>query len=630
MSNLTFIINGQKVDIDKNIDFTRIYRGLETADVKKNNYSLTVKFPFTYVNDLVFKRTNSLTYKSNFPYDLHTCDVLTNGVILISKANLKLLSTTDSYECSLTWDNFDTIGAIINNPTKLGVFLESFNSLNWNYNHSLMSKSYVSGKADTYGYTLYNDGAGDVGIASTDYYSYQHPFINYKYLLDLIFTELGFTLSIPTVKNDFLQNLIIRPNKELDRYTNNVFEAFIDHYPYSPLSAIYFGRVTYINENTGTSPTTPSLGNNSYYFKSFINTTDGEDSFYINDGFTVPQIYRIRSFTDNTSVFEITDFTNTVGGQPTYLKKWKESDQTYHTLATINADTTLTVVAEEGDWFYFDAEPFFLASCNFKLKITTPVDVNFKDIPNDLKFPSLYHIPTNIDLTVGDIVKEALDFTCSQLTYNVNTDTYYFADRLNENSTAYDITEKITSIKEITYDTKYIYSKLAQENFFKYLTKLPIDADYSVLASDTRLVEEKTFIDSKFSTSNTQIGGTYDGTCQTFEHSFPSGQIWTQFTEQPLHLLWNDSANSKIFFSSDLFMGNIFDLFWQNYINDLLSLVLSGTVRLLKVNTEIQDIEFKRVNLKGSVYIKNYGKYYGIIEVAKNGDFAEFFLLELF
>jgi hypothetical protein len=81
----------------------------------------------------------------------------------------------------------------------------------------------------------------------------------------------------------------------------------------------------------------------------------------------------------------------------------------------------------------------------------------------------LYHIPTNIDLTVGDIVKEALDFTCSQLTYNVNTDTYYFADRLNENSTAYDITEKITSIKEITYDTKYIYSKLAQENFLNTL-----------------------------------------------------------------------------------------------------------------------------------------------------------------
>ena len=44
----------------------------------------------------------------------------------------------------------------------------------------------------------------------------------------------------------------------------------------------------------------------------------------------------------------------------------------------------------------------------------------------------------------------------------------------------------------------------------------------------------------------------------------------------------------------------------------------------------MSDIIFKRVNPKGLVYIKNYGKYYGIIEVAKNGDFAEFFLLELF
>lgn len=630
MSKLTFYIDGQKAEISENVSFTRIYRGSDNTDVKKNNYSLTVKFPFTYTNQLIFKRTNSLSYKSDFPYQSHECDILSNGVVLISKGKLVILSTSDAFECAITWDNFDFIGSIINNPTKLGVFLESFGSLNWNYNHSLMSKSYDSAKADTYGYTLYNDGAGDVGIASTDYYSYQHPFINYRYLLDLIFSELGFTISIPTAKNDFLQKLIIRPNKELDRYTNNVFEAFVNHYPYSPIPASYFGRVGYINENTGTSPTTPSFGNNSYYFKSFINTADGEDSFYINDGFTVPQIYRIRSFTNNVSVFEITDFVNTLGGQPTYLKKWKESDQTYHTLATINSDTILTVTAEEGDWFYFDAEPYFLISCNFKLKITTPVDLSFKEITNDLRFPSLYHIPTNIDLTVGEIVKEALDFTCSKLTYDVNSDTYYFEDILNENSTAYDITEKITSIKEITYDTKYIYSKLGQENFFKYLSKLPIDGDYSVLASDTRLAQEKTFIDSKFSTSNTQIGGTYDGTCQTFEHSFPSGQIWTQFTEKPLHLLWNDSTANKIFFSSDLFMGNIFDLFWSDYIADLFSLVLSGTVRLLKVRTNFPEIEFKRVNLKGSIYIKNFGKYYGIIEVTKNGDFAEFFILELY
>ena len=112
MSRLTFYVDGEKVDVYENIDFTGIYRGLETTDTKKNNYSLTVKFPFTYKNDLIFKRTNSLTYKSDFPYDTHECDVVANAVVLISKANLVLLSTTHTYECALTWENSDFIGAI--------------------------------------------------------------------------------------------------------------------------------------------------------------------------------------------------------------------------------------------------------------------------------------------------------------------------------------------------------------------------------------------------------------------------------------------------------------------------------------------------------------------------------------
>ncbi|HOS56962.1 MAG TPA: hypothetical protein PK385_13045, partial [Spirochaetota bacterium] len=142
MSKLNFIIDGKRVDISEDVDFIRVYRGLETTDVKKNNYSLTVKFPFTPVNDLVFKRTNSLSYKSAFPYEPHLCDVSSDGVVLISKANLVLLSTTDSYECAMTWANFDLIGSILNNTTKLGVFLESFPILDWNLNHSLMDKTY--------------------------------------------------------------------------------------------------------------------------------------------------------------------------------------------------------------------------------------------------------------------------------------------------------------------------------------------------------------------------------------------------------------------------------------------------------------------------------------------------------
>jgi len=626
MSKLNFIIDGKRVDISEDGDFIRVYRGLETTDVKKNNYSLTVKFPFTPVNDLVFKRTNSLSYKSAFPYEPHLCDVSSDGVVLISKANLVLLSTTDSYECAMTWANFDLIGSILNNTTKLGVFLESFPVLDWNLNHSLMDKTYSTTKADTYGYLLYNDGGGDVGISTTKYYSYQHPLINYNYLLGLIFDELGFTLSIPTAKNDFLQSLIIRPNKEYDNYLNNVFEFNVDCQGFIYMYNSAGGYLYPSAENTGTSPRTPAIGNNSYYFKSWLDSTDGKDSFYY-DFTAIQQIYRFKSFANSVSTLVISNFVAGAGGRA-ILKQWSAATETWSTLFTVTGNMSATIFAEEGDWFGFSTS---FDDDTFKVTITTSPDINYKGITNDLRFPALFHIPTCIDMTVGQYVKQALDITCSELIYDVNSDTYYFANRTKENGSAYDITKNITSIKEITYDTKYIYNKLAELNKFKYLSTSPINADLNITVVNDKLLTELTFVDLSFNPSNTQSGGTYDGNCISIEHTFPSGQIWTQYTEQPLHLLFNDTSNSKIFFKTALLqMSNIFDLFWADYWTDLEALALAGTARLIKLNANISDVEFKRVNPKGVVYIKTYGKFYGVIEITKNGDFAEFFLLELF
>lgn len=621
MSKLTFIIDGQKVDISEKVEFTRVYRGSETTDVKKNNYSLTVKFPFTPVNDLIFKRTNSLSYKSTFPYDAHLCDVSSDGVVLISKADVKLLSTTDSYECAMTWANFDIIGAILSNPMKIGAFLESFPFLDWNYNHSLMPLTYDVDRTDSYGYNLYYDGGGNVGTVDTKYYSYPHPLINFNYLLNAIFTELGITVNIPTTKNDFYQNLVIRPNKELDRYTNNVFQMKVDCFGLTTLfnaNAAYFYASP---ENTGTSPRTPSFGNNSYYFKTWIDSVDGEDAFFSNVS-AIQQIYRFKSFANSGSTLTISNFAIGSGSRAIF-KKYKASDSTWYTLFTVTGNMSYTLIAEEGDWFAFSTS---IDNDKFDLTITTAVESSYKETPNPLYFPSLFHIPTCIDMTVGEYIKQALDLTCSELTYDVNSDSYSFSERTKENGTAYDITKNITSIKEITYDAKYIYSKLGQENIFKYLNNTPIDADHNISVVNPNLVPTKTFIDSSFSPSDNYSGFALVGS----EHTFISGQIYTVFTEQPLHLLWHDVAGPQLYFSTDLMLSNIFDLFWTNYWADLISLALSGTVRLLKVNTNITDIEFKRINTKGVVYIKTYGKYYSIIEVIKRGDFAEFFMLELY
>ncbi len=171
---------------------------------------------------------------------------------------------------------------------------------------------------------------------------------------------------------------------------------------------------------------------------------------------------------------------------------------------------------------------------------------------------------------------------------------------------------------------------MAQSNIFEYENNSPIDADFEITAANPDLVPVIKFIDSKFSPSATTSGGTYNGLAEALEHYAISGEVWIGFTEQPLHLLLNDVANSRIIFNASLSMTNIVADWWQTYMDDLLTLALNGTVRVVELEADINDVIFKRISMKSPVHIETYGKYYGIIEVEKNGDLCTFKLLELF
>ncbi len=664
MSNLTFVIDGQKVDVNKDIDFTRIYRGGDTVDVKKNNYSLTVKFPFTYNNDLVFKRANSLSYKSTFSYDPHTCDVSSYGVVLISKASLVLLSTTDCYECSMTWEDFDIIGAVLNNPIKLGLLLNEFPLLNWNFEDALCGTAYDTTKADTYGLIEYDSGGSNYFYETSpdtmnQKYNLPHPVINYFYLLNEVFTALGITVNIPTVKEDFLKQLIIRPNKRLNSYKNNNFTCCFNYYGTFDVNAVIFmvpnfKNVNYLGDDK-------IIGNNSFYFNVDVISPQGEDDAEFlgniqiydpvqDDLVTIhpKQMYRVNCLQDCTATITIspTDFALPSGD---YCKIYKFNYLTSNYvlldqfgLSDVVLDTaTFVHDIKKNDFLVFIYEYHDLGAY-FEVTIDVGINPDVMNISTPMSFPSLFHIPSCIDLSSGQLITEALKLTGSDLTYDVNSDTYLFSEKIKQNQTAYDITKNVTEIKEITYDTKYLFNtNLGQNNHYKYLTNSPINGDYNKTLANPNLAVNIYQLTSLFSTSAINTSGTFDDeaivhendTSTYYTHYFIYGSTfyYNIFIEQPLHLFWNDVANSRVVYLPDeLNWSVIFDLFYIDWFSDLETRILSGTVRLLKLNAEITDIEFKRINTKGIVYLKTFGKFYSIIEVAKNGDFAEFFILELY
>ncbi len=667
MNSLIFIIDGQVVDVNEKIDFTRIYRGADTADAKKNNYSLTVKFPFSYTNDLIFKRTNSLSYKSDFPYDEHICDVLSStGITLINKANLRLLSTTDSYECAMTWENFDIIGAVLNNPIKLGALLSEFPLLNWNFEDSLCDCTYDTTKADTYGLIEYDSGGRNYFYESSpdtfnQKYNLPHPVINYKYLLSEVCTALGITINIPTLKDDFLKSLIIRPNKRLNSYKNNVFKCCFNWYGTYDVDQVIFMVPNFKNVNYLLDD--KNLGNNSFYFNVEVTTPQGDDDLrYLgsvqiydpvqDDLVTIHplQMYRVNCLNDCTATFTITDFPNILGSCKIYKLNWVDGDpptgdyvllDTFSYSDVVLGNAIYTHDIKKNDFLVFVFE-YHDPSVYFELTIDVDVNSDLSATTTPMSFPSMFHIPSCIDLSSGELITEALKLTGSELTYDVNSDTYSFSEKTKQNDTAYDITDNVTRIKEITYDTKYLFNtRLGQNNFYKYLTNSPIDGDYNKTLANENLVLNFTQLISLFSTSAINTSGTFDdeaivhendaSTHYTHYYIFGSTFYYNIFNEQPLHLFWNDVVNSRVvYLPAEQNWSVIFGLFYSDWFADLETRILSGTVRLIKLNAEITDIEFKRINTKGIVYIKTYGKFYSIIEIAKNGDFAEFFLLELY
>lgn len=653
MSNLTFIIDNQTVETSESTEFTRVYRGADNLDTKKNNYSLTVKFPFTYNNEKIFLRTNSLSYRSAFPYQTHVCNVLKDGVTLISNGKLVLLSTTNGFECSITWDDVDIIGNLINNNTSLGYLLHNFPLLNWDFNDNLFDWDYSTGKANTYGIFKYYSGGShyfDVTVPGVinQVYTLPHPLVNFYYLLNEVFTALGYSFTIPTAKENFLKSLLIRPNKRINSYKNTNFKCCFSFFETSDLGQVIylvpnFKNINYLDSDK-------NLGNNSFYFR--VETTDvnGTDYFTslpaninvydpVTDYYVYSkprQSYRVQCMQDCIGTLTIDNFGT--GETFTTCYRFDSFNKIYVELFTFNAPYLYTFDLKKDDFLVF-VNVDHDSTLYFELSLDVAENPSHRGVETKMAFPSLFHIPSCIGLTVGEFINEALILTGSELDYDINSNSFVFIDKIKRNKSSYDITKNIVNFKEIKYDTKYLYNNgLGQNNYFKYASTSPINADYNKTVANTSLILDKTQVQSKFFTSENQTVGTYTGLLKVTENNdtniysdYFEDFYYNIFTEKNLNLLYNDVANSKVIYvDSILKWETIFNNFYADWLSDLESLVLSGSIRLIKLNANIGEVEFKRINTKGNVYISTTGKYYSIVEITKQGDECELFLLELF
>lgn len=113
-------IDGIKVDMGDS-DISLEYRSNIFTDISKivSNFSYTIKLPKTKNNLRLIECAHIPSAVSTFPYISHSAIMLRDGVQIIDKANVILISVSDTIEIALSWGNINNFEVMVNNGKTL-------------------------------------------------------------------------------------------------------------------------------------------------------------------------------------------------------------------------------------------------------------------------------------------------------------------------------------------------------------------------------------------------------------------------------------------------------------------------------------------------------------------------------
>ena len=243
-------IDGTKVDMgDSGISLE--YRSNIFTDISKivSNFSYTIKLPKTKNNLRLIECAHIPSAVSTFPYISHTAILLRDGVQIIDKANVVLISVSDTIEIALSWGNINNFEVMVNNG-------KSLNELSYGMNPGVDYTRWGYMGSSTPQFLRIN-----YGLKDTERSAWYHPVVTAKWIIDKISQEYGITIEYPEDRMDMLDRLKIPllkkdiPQDWMDKYTTELtangmikydLPAYqFDLFTFSLSGSTYYSRVIY-------------------------------------------------------------------------------------------------------------------------------------------------------------------------------------------------------------------------------------------------------------------------------------------------------------------------------------------------------------------------------------------------
>ena len=593
MSELLYI-DGQLMDLGEKVDITLNYKSNMLTDLSSivGNNSYTINLPKTMRNLSVVGCADVPGSMSSFPRVFHEARYFRNGVEIVKNGRAVLMGIGESIEVVLTWGGASALSKIVEDGKNL-TELQGSDYVDWD---RLIQESAYNG-VDKILISRINFDAPKNDIPP-------HPSVRSSYIFDVLKDYYNLSVEFPTEREQFVNSLIFPLLTRNGGYANRVSNqgGFKDHEFYGgellDKMGEDFDSIFEVKYGTGA-----QVGRILYYKvlqDCMVVVTPNFSSYYI--GASVK--YGSDSTMNNTAYF------------PYGIKK-NEGSTAFPYVYTYSDPVEIDL--KQGDMF--SVQLMYPIIDNAKGTLYTfgaqPKEVKVGD-----KFPIIENLPK---VKVIDFIKAIASMNGLFVIPSTDGNTIRFVpfDTFEDKSKALDWSDKVVphSEQNVPVNVSYSLEGFARNNRMRYKEDESVAtlADSNIIVDDMTLEYEREAVVLPFAPSDSTMGYAH---IKIYESDSDGS---AKLVKVEPRVLAETDING---YSAGTFNGLQWSTLIANYYKTYQNAVKSPVIIVERIR--LDELSLRDLDMSVPVYLRQYGKYYAVVEVkAPSSGICEVKLLQL-
>lgn len=574
--NEMLFINNEMMDLSENINITLNYKNNIFTDLSKivGNNSYTIQLPKTVKNLRIIGNADAPASGSDFPRTSHPCRYFRNGVEIIPNGRAVLMSVGDSIEVVITWGSTTGFASLVEDGKNLNELARRDDYIVWKQNLT----------PDLYGFSTEIKDVVladiDFGLKTGELHASMHPSARLGYIFDLIQEVYGVRFEFPVDKKDIITSLL---------------------FPLLTRNGGYANSLT--NEK------------NVYYTMGWLEQSGGSDSGKVFQySYTNGYIGSIRimesgtvkitpNFKSGVQIsFSVRYGDNTLSNAM-YLPYRIESGLYIY-------DQSIELELSEGDYFALPVLLGYASGLDVEYPTFTFGMVTDEIQLND-KFPIVENLPK---VKTTDFIKAvaAMVGVFAMPSEDGSVIRFISIDRLSHEY-AFDWSERLLphTDENKPMNISYTLDDFARNNLFKYKDdeSVAINADGSISVGDSTLEYERDSVTLPFAASDSRGMRAFIPVYKYNDEGMPELQ------DVEPRILREIDVNG---YSTGTFKGLSWGELLAEYYGTYQRMV--GMPVIITEKMIMDDIQLRDLDMTRSIYLKQYGRYYAIIEIKAPSD----------